>query len=64
MRLIRVLRCATLVLNFVLAYLFNDDDFNYNIGIAKCSVGHYKEGEEHLCMVQNEKVGSQSRCLR
>lgn len=38
------------------AYLLNDDDFNYNFGIAKCSVGHFQEGEEHLCMVQNEKV--------
>jgi hypothetical protein len=26
------------------------------MGIAKCNVGHYREGEEHLSMVQNEKV--------
>ncbi len=26
------------------------------MGIARCNVAHYREGEEHLCMVQNEKV--------
>jgi hypothetical protein len=38
------------------AYLFNDDDFNINYGLAKTSTGHYKEAEEHLTMVQNDKV--------
>ena len=37
------------------AYLFNDDDFNYNMGLAKCSTGHYKDAEEHLSIVQNPK---------
>ena len=37
------------------AYLFNDDDFNYNMGLAKCCTGHYKDAEEHLSMVQNHK---------
>lgn len=30
------------------AYLFNDDDFNYNYGMAKTAAGHYKDAEEHL----------------
>ena len=37
------------------AYLFNDDEFNYNMGLAKCCTGHYKDAEEHLSIVQNVK---------
>jgi len=42
-------------LKSVKAYLFNDDDFNYNYGMAKTAAGHYKDAEEHLQMVQNPK---------
>ena len=37
------------------AYLFNDDEFNCNMGLAKCCTGHYKDAEEHLSIVQNAK---------
>lgn len=36
-------------------YFLNDDDFNWNYGIASASAGDYKEGEEGLLQVQNEK---------
>jgi intraflagellar transport protein 56 len=29
-------------------YFLNDDDFNWNYGIASSSAGDYKEGEEAL----------------
>jgi intraflagellar transport protein 56 len=29
-------------------YFLNDDDFNWNYGIASASAGDYKEGEEGL----------------
>jgi hypothetical protein len=38
-----MLRAQVLIyLKSIKAYLFNDDDFNYNAGLTKCSVGHYK----------------------
>mmetsp|Transcript_4337 Transcript_4337/g.10363 ORF Transcript_4337/g.10363 Transcript_4337/m.10363 type:complete len:565 (+) Transcript_4337:163-1857(+) len=46
-------------LKSVKAYLFNDDDFNVNYGLAKTATGHYKEGEEHLSNVQSEKYKSE-----
>ena len=29
-------------LKSIKAYMFNDDDFNYNTGITKCAIGQYK----------------------
>ena len=34
---------------------YNDDDFNWNFGIAQAVVGNYKEAEETLLLVLNEK---------
>ena len=36
-------------------YFINDDDFNWNFGIACASAGEYKDAEEGLLQVQNEK---------
>lgn len=33
----------------------NDDDFNWNYGIATAGVGDYKESEDALVAVQSEK---------
>ena len=35
--------------------MYNDDDFNWNYGIAQAAVGNYKEAEETLLLVMNEK---------
>uniref|UniRef100_A0A7S3GFC7 Intraflagellar transport protein 56 n=1 Tax=Palpitomonas bilix TaxID=652834 RepID=A0A7S3GFC7_9EUKA len=42
-------------LKSIKTYFYNDDDFNWNFGIAKSYVGHWKEAEEALLLVQNEK---------
>mmetsp|Transcript_15366 Transcript_15366/g.36287 ORF Transcript_15366/g.36287 Transcript_15366/m.36287 type:complete len:563 (-) Transcript_15366:128-1816(-) len=36
-------------------YVYNDDDFNHNYGLAKAVTEHYKDAEDHLVMVTNEK---------
>jgi len=46
---------VNIYLNSIKAYLYNDDDFNWNAGIALAAVGNYKSGEEALLLVQNEK---------
>ena len=37
------------------SYFPNDDDFNWNFGIAKAATGKYREAEEALSSIQNEK---------
>ena len=36
-------------------YFSNDDDFNWNFGIACSAAGDYTEGKDALLQVQNEK---------
>merc|ERR1711871_750416 len=36
--------------------MYNDDKFNWNYGLTKAAVGQYKEAEEALCLVQDEKM--------
>jgi len=36
------------------AYMYNDDDFNWNYGIAQAAIGNFKEAEETLLLVTNE----------
>jgi len=36
-------------------YFTNDDDFNWNYGLACASTGDYKEAKEALLQIQNEK---------
>lgn len=43
-------------LNSIKSYYYNDDNFNYNYGQAKASVGHYKEAEEAFQLITNEKI--------
>mmetsp|Transcript_4895 Transcript_4895/g.8470 ORF Transcript_4895/g.8470 Transcript_4895/m.8470 type:complete len:564 (-) Transcript_4895:267-1958(-) len=42
-------------LKSIKTYFYNDDDFNWNYGTAKAATGEYKEGEENLLLVQNER---------
>lgn len=46
---------VNIYLNSIKAYLYNDDDFNWNYGISLASTGKYKEAEEALLLVQSEK---------
>jgi intraflagellar transport protein 56 len=40
-------------------YFLNDDDFNWNFGIASAAAGEYKDAEEGFLQVQNEKLKSE-----
>jgi intraflagellar transport protein 56 len=42
-------------LRSIKSYFSNDDDFNWNYGIACAAAGEYKEGKEALLMIQNER---------
>ncbi|GAX82244.1 hypothetical protein CEUSTIGMA_g9672.t1 [Chlamydomonas eustigma] len=42
-------------LSSIKSYFPNDDDFNWNFGIAKAATGKFKEAEEALASIQNEK---------
>mmetsp|Transcript_38089 Transcript_38089/g.84856 ORF Transcript_38089/g.84856 Transcript_38089/m.84856 type:complete len:556 (+) Transcript_38089:159-1826(+) len=42
-------------LQSIKSYFPNDDDFNWNYGISNAAVGKYKEAEETLASIQNEK---------
>jgi len=46
---------VNIYLNSIKAYLYNDDNFNWNFGISSAAVGNYKVGEETLLLVQDEK---------
>jgi len=41
-------------LNSIKSYFYNDDDFNYNLAIAKAANKEYKEAEEAFLLVQND----------
>ena len=46
---------VNIYLSSIKAYLYNDDDFNWNYGISLASTGNYKEAEETLLLVQADK---------
>lgn len=43
---------ALIYLKSIEQYMQQDEEFQYNIGIAKAAVGQYKEAEEHLTMFE------------
>ena len=43
-------------LNSVKGYFPNDDDFNWNFGIANAAAGGFAEGEEALSLIQDERL--------
>lgn len=46
-------------LSSIKSYFPTDDDFNWNFGIAKAATGKYKEAEEALLAISNEKYRSE-----
>lgn len=45
---------VNIYLNSIKAYMYNDDDFNFNHGIALAAMRNYKAAEEALLLVHNE----------
>jgi len=42
-------------LRSIKTYFYNDDDFQWNYSVARAATGEYKEAEEGLLLIQNEK---------
>jgi len=53
--LLRQFEDVLVYLKSVMPYFANDDDFNWNYGLACSAAGDYKEGKRALSLVQNEK---------
>merc|ERR1719174_2593843 len=53
--LLRQFEDVLVYLKSIKPYFANDDDFNWNYGLACASAGDYKEAKEALLMIQNEK---------
>jgi len=49
---------VVLYLNTIKEYMKDDDDFNWNYGVACAVIGKFKEAEAALVMVQNDKYQS------
>lgn len=48
-----------LYLNTIKEFMAADDDFNYNFGVANAVLGKFKEAENYLTKVQNERYQSE-----
>jgi len=57
--LLRQFEDVLVYLKSVKPYFTNDDDFNWNYGVALAAAGDYKEGKEALLLVQNEDYRSE-----
>jgi len=57
--LLRQFEDVLVYLKSVKPYFGNDDDFNWNYGIACSAAGEHKEGKEALLQVQNQKYQSE-----
>ncbi|CAM9128474.1 unnamed protein product [Pylaiella littoralis] len=47
---------VNIYLNSVKAYMYNDDDFNWNHGLSLGSTGNFKASEEALLLIANDKM--------
>ena len=56
--LLRQFEDVLIYLNSVKSYFYNDDTFNFNYAQVKAAVGNYKEAEELLLLIQNDKIKS------
>jgi len=57
--LLRQFEDVLVYLKSIKAYFSNDDDFNWNYGVACASAGDYREAKEALMQIQNEKYRSE-----
>lgn len=53
--LMRQFEDVNIYLNSIKAYMYNDDDFNFNHGIALAATRNYKAAEEALLLIHNER---------
>ena len=53
--LLRQFDDVNIYLDSIKAYMYNDDNFNWDYGLSLCAVGKYKAAEEALLLVQDEK---------
>ncbi len=53
--LMRQFEDVNIYLNSVKAYMYNDDDFNFNHGLSLAATRNYKAAEESLLLIHNEK---------
>eukprot|EP00727_Mastigamoeba_balamuthi_P005840 m51a1_g1876 putative tetratricopeptide repeat protein 26 (579) ;mRNA; f:677870-679968 len=68
--LLRQFEDVLIYLNSIKSYFTNDDDFNWNYGVAKACEGDFRGAEEAFTLVQNEAyksdycyIGWLARCL-
>ena len=57
--LMRQFEDVNIYLNSIKAYMYNDDDFNYNHGIALAATRNYKAAEEAMLLIHNERYKSE-----
>jgi len=57
--LMRQFEDVNIYLNSIKAYMYNDDDFNYNHGLALASTRNYKAAEEALLLIHNDRYKSE-----
>lgn len=67
--LMRHFEDVNIYLNSIKAYMYNDDDFNWNHGISLAATRNYKAAEEALLLIHSEKykqeycyIGWLARC--
>ena len=53
--LMRQFEDVIIYLNSIKAYMYNDDDFNYNYGVTLAATRNYKAAEEAFLTQKNEK---------
>mmetsp|Transcript_15217 Transcript_15217/g.20091 ORF Transcript_15217/g.20091 Transcript_15217/m.20091 type:complete len:563 (+) Transcript_15217:223-1911(+) len=53
--LLRQFEDVNIYLNSIKAYMYNDDDFNWNYAISLAATGNYKGAEDAFLLIQNEK---------
>lgn len=57
--LLRQFEDVLVYLKSIMPYFTNDDDFNWNYGLACAGAGDYKEAKRALLQIQNEKYRSE-----
>lgn len=57
--LMRQFEDVNIYLNSIKAYMYNDDDFNYNYALSLASTRNYKGAEEALLLIHNERYKSE-----
>ncbi|CAJ1352160.1 unnamed protein product [Effrenium voratum] len=57
--LLRQFEDVLVYLKSIKAYFSNDDDFNWNYGLACAAAGDYREAKDALLQIQNEKYRSE-----